>query len=116
MKKSLEKLITAFVIIAILVLSLFIILNKPTQTSSEVAKCIRQNSILYTQTGCSHCKDQEDLFGNNTQYLNIVDCIQSDNMQKCIDAKIEGTPTWIIKNQSYVGVQTIEKLKELTGC
>ena len=116
MKKSLEKLITAFVIIAILVFSLFIILNKPAQTSAEVAKCIGQNSLLYTQTGCSHCKDQEDLFGNNIQDLNIIDCIKEDNMQKCINANIQGTPTWIIKNQSYVGVQTIEELKKLTGC
>lgn len=117
MKKGLEKIITALIIIVILVLSMFIILNKPAQTlSSDVAKCIGQNSLLYTQTGCSHCKDQEDLFGNNTQYLNTIDCIQADNMQKCISAGIQGTPTWIIKNQSYVGVQTIEELKKLTGC
>ena len=117
MKKSLEKFVTALVIIAVLILSAFLILNKPApQTSSDVAKCIGKNSILYVQTGCSHCKDQEDLFGNNTQYLNEIDCIKSDNMQKCISAGIQGTPTWIIKNKSYEGVQTIEKLKELTGC
>ena len=116
MKKSVERFITALVIIAILIFSIFIILNKPVQAQSDVAKCIGQNSLLYTQTGCSHCKDQEDLFGNNTQYLNIIDCLQDNNMQKCISANIEGTPTWIIKNQSYVGVQTIQRLKELTGC
>jgi hypothetical protein len=117
MKKGLERFITALIIIVVLILSLFIILNKSApQTSTNVAKCIGQNSVLYVQTGCSHCKDQEDLFGNNTQYLNEIDCIQADNMQKCISAEIQGTPTWVIKNQSYEGVQTIEKLKELTGC
>jgi hypothetical protein len=116
MKKS-ERLITTLVIIAVLGLSLFIILNKPaTQTSSDIAKCIGQNSVVYVQTGCSHCKDQEDLFGNNTQYLTMVDCLQGNNMQKCVSAGIQGTPTWIIKNQSYEGVQTVEKLKQLTGC
>ncbi len=117
MKKSMERFITAIVIIAILGFSVYIIFNKPaSQISAETVKCIGQNSVLYTQTGCSHCADQEALFGDNLQYLNIIDCLKDGNMQKCIDAKIEGTPTWIIKNQSYVGVQTIEKLKELTGC
>jgi hypothetical protein len=117
MKKSLERFITALVIIAVLVLSMIIILNKQTgQTSTDIAKCIGQNSVVYVQTGCSHCKDQEDLFGNNTQYLTMVDCLQADNMQKCVSAGIQGTPTWIIKNQSYEGVQTVEKLKQLTGC
>jgi len=117
MKKSIERFITALVIIAVLILSMFIILNKPApQTSSDIAKCIGQNSVVYVQTGCSHCKDQEDLFGNNTQYLTMIDCLQNENMQKCVSAGIQGTPTWIIKNQSYEGVQTIEKLKQLTGC
>jgi hypothetical protein len=117
MKKSIERFITALIIIAVLALSMFIILNKPApQTSADVAKCIGQNSVVYVQTGCSHCKDQEDLFGNNTQYLTMIDCLQGDNMQKCVSAGIQGTPTWIIKNQSYEGVQTIEKLKQLTGC
>ena len=117
MKKSLERFITALVVIVVLIISAFIILNKPTtQTSSDIAKCIGQNSVVYVQTGCSHCKDQEDLFGNNTQYLTMIDCLQAGNMQKCVSAGIQGTPTWIIKNQSYEGVQTVEKLKELTDC
>ena len=117
MKVKKETIASIVVILAVLIFASYLIFNKASvQTSADVAKCIGQNSLLYTQTGCSHCKDQEDLFRNNTQYLNMIDCLKDGNMQKCIDAKIEGTPTWIIKNQSYVGVQTIEKLKELTGC
>lgn len=117
MKKSYERLITIAVVAAVLIIAVLLIQNKPTlQASTETAKCIGQNSILYTQTGCSHCVDQEALFGDNLKYLNIIDCLKDGNMQKCIDAKIEGTPTWIIKNQSYVGVQSIDKLKELTNC
>jgi hypothetical protein len=117
MKK--EKLITTGIIIFVLLIAGLVIYfknNSTPQTSVEVAKCVGQNSLLYVQAGCSHCKDQEDLFGNNTQYLNMIDCIQQDSRSKCITAGIRGTPTWIIKNQSYEGVQTIEKLKELTGC
>ncbi len=80
----------------------------------EFAKCIGKNSVYYGQTGCSACKIQEDMFGENVQYLNKIDC--KLDVQKCIDVGIEATPTWIINNQSYRGVQSIEKLAELTGC
>ena len=83
--------------------------------SESVAKWIGEHSVLYVQTGCSHCKEQEDLFGNNVKYINIIDGIKEENRQKFIDAEIEYTPTWVINGQKYVGVQSIEKLKEITG-
>ena len=88
--------------------------NNSTGISEQLAKCIGKNSVYYSQTGCSACKIQEDMFGENVQYLNKIDC--KLDVQKCIDAGIEATPTWIINNQSYRGVQSIEKLAELTGC
>jgi len=81
--------------------------------SEEVAKHIGENSILYVQAGCIHCKEQEDLFGENVKYLTIADCLE--DTQACINAGIEATPTWIINGQKYVGKKTIEELKELTG-
>ena len=88
--------------------------NNNTGISEQLAKCIGKNSVYYSQTGCSACKIQEDMFGDSIKYLNKIDCKQ--DMQKCIDAGIGATPTWIIDNQSYRGVQSIEKLAELTGC
>ncbi len=80
--------------------------------SEKEARWIGEHSVLYVQTGCSHCKDQEALLGDNIRYLNIID---EKDMQKFIDAGIEATPTWVINGQKYIGVQPIEKLKELTG-
>ncbi len=80
--------------------------------SESIAKWIGAHSVLYVQTGCSHCRDQEALFGDNVKYLSIID---EKDMQKFIDEGIEATPTWVINGQKYVGVQSIEKLKELTG-
>lgn len=80
--------------------------------TEKEARWIGEHSVLYVQTGCSHCKDQEALFGNNLKYLNIID---ERDMQKFIDAGIEATPTWVINGQKYIGVQSIEKLRELTG-
>jgi glutaredoxin len=117
MNKS--KLITPVVIIIMIILAGTIIYFKNFQPSSgvseDVAKYIGNHSVLYVQTGCSHCKDQEDLFGENVKYLTIVNCLVESERQKCVSAGIEGTPTWIINNETYIGVQSIEKLKELTG-
>jgi len=110
MKKS--NLITFGIIILVIIFAI-VIIRKPTQTTEEeVAKCIGENSVIYVQLGCHACETQEKMFGNYTSYLNKIDCFYEKN--KC--PNIDATPTWIIKGQSYVGVQSIEKLKELTGC
>ena len=88
--------------------------NKNEGISKELAICIGENSVYYSQTGCPACVTQEDMFGDNIKYISKIDC--RTDMQKCIDAEIQATPTWIIDGQLYRGVQTIEKLKELTGC
>ena len=104
--------ITFLIIFA--VASFFAFQNKTTGAvvSEDIAKCIGQNSILYVQSGCPHCEKQLELFGDNKKYLNIIDCI--DSPEKC--QNIIGVPTWIINGKQYSGVQSIEKLKELTGC
>jgi hypothetical protein len=113
-----EKVVTAVIIISILLIAGIVIYSKSKINTTEipsvqVSEYIGARSILYVQTGCSHCKDQEDLFGENVKYLNIIDCL--NNTQACINAGIEATPTWMINGKKYVGVQSVEKLKELTN-
>jgi len=110
MKKS--QLITILIILAVLILAYFLIFNKNTNTDAETAKCIGENSVLYTQLGCYACGIQEEMFGDNYGYLNVVDCFYE--REKCSD--ITGTPTWKINRENYRGVQSIERLKEVTGC
>jgi len=117
-----QKLITASIIVIILLVAGGIIFFKNFQGSTiqdipseKVAKWIGEHSVLYVQAGCIHCKEQEDLFGENVKYLTILDGIKPENRQKFIDAEIEATPTWVINNQKYVGLKTINELKELTG-
>ena len=113
-RKEKNLIITLLIIAAVLILAFFVLTKKHPSTDTETAKCIGKNSVLYTRLGCSHCKVQEDMFGENLQYLTITDCFY-DN-QPCIDNNITGTPTWIIKGNPYIGVQSIDKLKGLTGC
>ena len=104
--------VTILIIIAILIFA-FVILTKPTSgVSGETAKCIAEKSILYVQKGCVHCANQEKMFGSSYKYLNTIDCFYKPEM--C--SAITGTPTWVINGQSYVGIQSIERLKQLTEC
>ncbi len=110
MKKN--SFITILIIIAVIVLSYFLIRGSPQNTDAHTAKCIGENSVLYVQIGCHACENQEEMFGDSAQYLNIIDCFYE--REKC--GEIEATPTWLINGEYYKGVQTIDKLKELTGC
>ena len=107
-----KKVASILIIIGILIISYFALKQKNPETPTEIVKCIGENSVLYSQLGCSACKKQEELFGENYQYLNEIDCFYE--VDKCSEIRV--TPTWIIKGQKYEGVQTIEELKKLTEC
>ena len=103
--------ITLAVIIAVIIFSI-IIMSRGNGVSKQTAICIANNSELYVQLGCNACAHQEEMFGKNSEYLNIIDCWYE--REKCLE--IQYVPTWIIKGEKYTGVQSIEKLKELTDC
>lgn len=76
--------------------------------------CIAENSVFYGTEWCSFCQKQKELFGINEELLNYIDC--DEDREACIMVGIEVFPTWDINGERYTGVQSIEKLKELTGC
>ena len=112
MRKNKHKIITLIFILVTISLIVFIYAKNSHYVSPKTAKCIASKSTLYILTGCSACKIQEDLFGKNLKYINMVDCAVEP--QKC--GNIQIVPTWIINKEKRTGVQSIEKLKELTGC
>ncbi len=104
-------------IILITILFLILILGctqNNTNVSEKLTKCIASKSTLYVSTGCSACLRQESFFGDNAEYLKIVDCTILP--QECNKVDIIRVPTWIINDEMYVGVKSIDELKELTGC
>ncbi len=116
---KIETIITIFIV---LIIAGGIIYGKNFQGSAvqdapteEEAKWIGEHSVLYIQKGCIYCKEQEDLFGINLKYLNIVDYFEERGRQKFADAGVTQTPTWIINGQKYEEKKTIKELKELTG-
>lgn len=107
-----KKLVTLIIIFGIILLSFFVLNKSSPNVEKQTAECIGNNSVLYVQLGCHACETQEKMFGNNYQYINVVDCFFEQ--EKCME--ITATPTWIIGGEKYRGIQSLDKLKELTGC
>ncbi len=112
---------TIIIILGVIAVAATIIISKSlvsgSGVSSQLAQCIGSHSQVYVQLGCSHCTEQENLFGDNWQYVNATDCYYNPSACSAITQNgYYSTPTWIIKNQTYQGVQSVDKLKQLTGC
>jgi len=101
------------VLIILVVVSIVYFQKSPTVVDEQTAKCIGGNSTLYTKSDCFYCKKQKDIFGENVKFLNIAEIGSWEELAKY---NVTETPTWIINNQKYSGVKSIEDLKELTSC
>ena len=99
------------IIIGILILFVGIIypFNNVGAISKEDAEFIGDNSVLYIQKGCPHCEKQLKLFGNNKEFLKVIDCW--NNYKECQD--IRGVPTWKVDNKNFYGIKSSEELKNI---
>lgn len=114
MKKSGWLTLAIIVVVILVAVAIIYFKNKPSGIDEQTAICIGQNSHLYVQLGCPHCKAQEELFGENLKYINVTDCWY--DRAACEIAGINQIPAWFIDGQQYVGKKTIEELKTLAGC
>ncbi|KAK7307451.1 hypothetical protein VNO77_40530 [Canavalia gladiata] len=98
-----------------------------TTPSSPFAKSLAEylHSIgakMYGAFWCSHCQEQKEMFGQEAaKQLDYVECFpegyrRGTKMNKaCIDAKIEGFPTWVINGQILSGEQELSELAQVSG-
>ena len=81
----------------------------------KFAKCLTdKGATLYVSAYCGHCKNQKEMFGDSFEHVNSVEC--TENQELCQEKGIIGVPTWVINGLPYSGVQSFERLSELTGC
>lgn len=80
------------------------------------ARCLAsKNAVMYGAYWCPHCQNEKAAFGSSFKYIPYVECTKET--QKCIEAKIEGYPTWIIGGEKrFVGEQGLSRLSAITGC
>jgi len=92
-----------------------------TQYSRELAKYLKESGAkMYGAFWCSHCLDQKEEFGKDTE-LPYVECFP-EGWQKgteiakvCADAKVKGFPTWVINGKTVEGDKTLEELAKESG-
>lgn len=102
---------------AIVLFALFSLIKPPAAPGQydDFAQCLTdKGAVMYGTEWCPHCKDQKALFGNSFDKVNYVDC--DDNRQMCLDAGVEGYPTWTINGENYAGTQALSTLAEVSGC
>lgn len=117
-----RKILTGFVVLAIMIALFFIIRPAVTGKSFEdsqiekFAQCLTNAGIvMYGTEWCPHCQNQKKLFGKAAfKNINYVDC--DFNKETCAIQGVQGYPTWKINGSSYPGEQSFERLSELTGC
>ncbi len=127
--KSKHKLILAVVMVAIIAISGVLAykgegagnIKTPAGKYDEFAKCLKdKGAVFYGAFWCSHCNNQKKAFGSAAEFLPYVECSTPDKrgqFQVCIDAKIEGYPTWVFPDGSrQAGEVPFETLASKTGC
>jgi hypothetical protein len=106
--------LVVFVVAGILVYDGF--LNQTPKKNYDVfAQCLAEKGFtMYGAVWCPHCKDQKNMFGSSFQYVKYVEC--PDNVKLCEDEGINGYPTWKFGSTTLEGIQSFEKLSELSQC
>ncbi len=82
---------------------------------TNFAKCLTEKGVaMYGTERCPHCIEQKALFGQAFKFVKYVDC--DYEYDKCIEKGVKYTPTWDINGTNVTGLQSIEKLSQLSGC
>ena len=104
----------------------FIIFNLSEDTNLDsFAQCLTDEGlVIYSSSVCSHCIQQEALFGSSFEYITRMECNPQEedtDIILCVEAGIEGTPTWLMEVNGVeidraVGYQSLAELAEWSGC
>ncbi len=101
---------------------LFLQFNEEKTVSDPIldnfAKCLTEKgTVMYGAYWCPHCKSQKELFGESFKYIHYVECdLGGKQNPECVEAGIEGYPTWIYNNEKKPGELSLSELSEWTGC
>ncbi len=123
--KAAKPWIATIIVLNLIPVVIFSMLVPEKQDTEELTKCLTEKGVnLYSSFRCGHCRQQEELFGESFQYINMIEChpdAEETQYQLCLEKKISGTPTWIMEPEGNElkrnsGYMTVDELKEWSGC
>ena len=124
-QKSSKKTITYSIIgvvIVIFAIGIFMLSSRDSGPGpyDDFADCLTAEGMtMYGAYWCPHCADQKKLFGSSVKKMPYVECAaDGKNAQRdlCVAKGVTSYPTWIMGNDVYNGVLTLQRLAEITGC
>lgn len=105
--------------------------NSNTQTSQQIEGASTINKVelaqhltkigakIYGAYWCSACAKQKELFGPDASAkIDYRECDANGENSKaaeCDQEEITSYPTWIINNQKYIGVRSLEELAQISN-
>lgn len=118
-RAKVNKTVVVLVIVVLSVLLGWRYFGRPAGEGSNLdafAQCLRDKGVtMYGAEWCSHCQAEKDRFGESFRFVPYVEC--PNEPQKCLDAGIEGYPTWMWPDgRKLVGEQGLERLSQESGC
>lgn len=95
--------------------------NKLNDDVAKLAACLSSRGFrMYGSATCGACNAQKQMFGEDFDKINYVECSQNapnSRTQECITAGIQAVPTWEVEGELLQPrVRTLEILKEESGC
>lgn len=85
------------------------------EKEKSLASCLTEKgAVFYGSDSCGYCVKQKNLFEEDFLKINYVNCVI--NRDKCNQEGITAYPTWIINGNKYIGLQSLDKLSNLSGC
>lgn len=119
-RKKRRRYAIVFVILAIFI-GLFAWYKFTPGPYDALATCLAEKDVkFYGAFWCKNCQDQKQKFAKSFKKINYIECSTPDGKKQlplCIEAKIEGYPTWVFADETrLVGVQELEKLAEVASC
>jgi glutaredoxin len=92
---------------------------------TEFAKCMTEKGwTMYSSFTCPACRAQQNLFGQATVHLKIIECnphAPDTQVEQCLKKNIRHTPTWLMKQNGTeikrsTGYKKLSILSAMTGC
>ena len=81
----------------------------------KFARCLSSKGVkFYGSKYCGYCKKQKEIFRNAIIYIDYIECTKSENKEVC--SKLRGVPAWDINGEIYYGLQSLDKLSQLSNC
>ncbi len=123
MRDGMDMMIASGTLMLILIAVIFYSIKPPTYTGfmtaefvdvdiESFAKCIyKSGATLYISDNCERCEEQKNVFGENFEHLNPIECENT-----CERKDVTKFPTWVFKGKKYESVLSLKRISELTGC